>query len=170
VKISRALLLFGSFLLVVQSALIAGKPTPPPPPPAPHWEYSAAWGGWLDWNTGLVWGQDTFNYFQEIDPDIYAYGSWTYCNTTVLPNYRLSTGFNDWRMATRAEVAQAAANDYYDVVLADYNGSISSPEHTWVADGGGGNWRYYGDLRTGLSVRTIEARSYLNLTPVRRAF
>ena len=117
-KTFRVLLAVSFAFVIVHSALFAGKPTPPPPSPPPHWEYFAELGGWLDWNTGLVWGQDTYNYFQEIDPDIYAYGSWTYCTTTVLPNYRLSTGFNDWRMPTRAEVAQAAANDYYDVVLA----------------------------------------------------
>jgi hypothetical protein len=60
VKNIRLLLPACLALVLVQSALIAGKPAPPPPPPPPNpfliYEWRPDLGGWLDKERNLIWG------------------------------------------------------------------------------------------------------------------
>jgi len=149
------------------SPLKAGKPGGggSTPPPTPRWLYLDAEGGWLDLNTGLIWGQNTYDFFLQLGNE--TYGSWDYTKNTLLPAYCDATGFDDWRMPTSAEVAQAAASQYYEYVLEGVPTGICCPEITWIS-GGNSTWRYYGNLETGTATRTLQARSGLPATFVRR--
>jgi hypothetical protein len=70
-----------------------------------NWEYVEDLGGWLDWDTGLVWGS------------VKAAVSWNTVQSTYLPQYRAATGISDWRMPTVAELQTASANGIYNVLV-----------------------------------------------------
>jgi hypothetical protein len=72
---------------------------------AGDWEYVEELGGWLDWDTGLVWGEDVRSI------------SWTNAQNVYLPQLRAATGNPLWRMPTIAESQTAAAHGIYDVVV-----------------------------------------------------
>lgn len=136
--------------------------------PSPAWEYRPDLGGWLDWNTGLVWGQNAYDFFYEMDPESYMMGNWHFANEVVIPEYCFWTGFDDWRLPTRAEVSDATRHRYVDFVLDGYV-SYTNPYRTWTSEGNG-VWRFSGDLRTGESTKTLHEGSTVNTVPVRRAF
>ena len=70
-----------------------------------NWEYVEALGGYLDWDTGLVWGEYSINV---MNPAFYM--GWDYVNTNYLPGYRSATGIAAWRMPTVAELQTAGAH------------------------------------------------------------
>jgi len=168
--LKRPILVLASMLAVIclaasSSSLTAGKPGSPPPPPTPNWTYLDAEGGWLDGNTGLIWGLNTYDYFAQFGTETLT--SYDYAKDTLLPAYRTSTGFDDWRMPTGAEVKQAAASQYYQYVLEGVPSGVCCPEITWTSDGNA-TWRYYGNLETGTLTRTMQGRSYISTTFVRK--
>ena len=160
----------GVLFLSLGDRALSKKPSPPPPPQEPDWVYSQDEGGWLDRNTGLVWGENAQDLFQSLDPDadVYVLGSRDFAEEVVIPAYQDETGFDDWRLPTRDELTDAASKNYTNYAFPNGVNPWTYQVVTWTS-GGNARWGYYGDLVTGETRRTLQAGSFLNVTPVRRA-
>jgi len=81
-----------------------------------NWEYSEAWGGYLDWDTGLVWSEQV------------GQSSWSSADASSAM-HEAETGF-PWRLPTVAECQVATA---HGIVLVP--GVFGFPEGpTWTSD------------------------------------
>lgn len=129
------------------------------------WEYVEDLGGWLDWDTGLVWGEHSA---------VLGTGSWSFngTNKTYLPNYRAATGISAWRLPTRAEVADAASKRL-DLVIMPPQPPNTSPNslgyNCWTSTMKGSKSAFVGNIRTG-GGGYYSTSSYTNVVPVYRAF
>lgn len=152
------LIVAAAFLLGLGSATTAQAQTG-------NWEYSEDLGGWLDWSTGLVWGEHSA---------VLNTGAWSLngTNKTYLPNYRAATGIAAWRLPTRAEVADAASRRL-DLVIMPPQPPGTSPNslgyNCWTSTMKGSSSAFVANIRTG-GGGYYSTKSYTNVVPVYRAF
>ncbi len=118
------------------------------------WEYSDAWGGWLDWDTGLVWGQSK------------GISTW---DGAVGYVGRLSTNTGKpWRLPTVAEAQVATANGIFVV-----SGIFFRAGENWTSDaktkGGARTSHYSFNFHSGAAILTNN-KSLIDTIPVYRLF
>lgn len=70
---------------------------------AENWKYRADLGGWLDVETGLVWGPYSGEWTN------YGY-NWLAADRVGVPDYQQRTGNSKWRLPTVAETQTAYAH------------------------------------------------------------
>jgi len=119
-----------------------------------NWEYSEELGGWLDWDTGLVWGKQD---------GIAGWGD----SNAYMSRLAASTG-HPWRMPSVAESQVAFAHGIFGVPGIFYRAA-----GTWTSDaknkGGARTAHYEFDFYTG-TARLIGNNSLIDCIPVYRAF
>ena len=118
------------------------------------WEYVEGLGGWLDWDTGLVWGQQK--------------GISTWDGTVAyMSQLRDNTGL-PWRMPTVAESQVASANGIVEVPGIFYRNS-----ECWTPDaknkGGARSAHYVFNFHWGVAYLWGNG-SLIDSIPVYRAF
>jgi hypothetical protein len=126
------------------------------------WEYVPELGGYLDWDTGLVWGEHSSLVVQNGGGR-----GWEFMRDNYLPSYRAMTGIPDWRMPTIAE-SQIAAAHGIDAVIP----SASYANYCWTSETKSKGWAnkaHYGVEPNGGYVALFN-KSTLSLIPVYRAF
>lgn len=125
-----------------------------------NWEYSDAWGGWLDWDTGLVWGEHGINVAQTsfmwntVDP--------------YLENYRTLTGISQWRLPTVAESQMAVSHGINAVVPGGRTGLAC-----WTSESKSKGWAksaHYAVFLSSGNVTLFNNSSALDVIPVYRLF
>lgn len=124
------------------------------------WEYVEALGGYLDWDTGLVWGEHARN--------VLGFGpGWDFVQNNYLPSYRTLTGISQWRMPTVSESQLAAAHGI--------NSLINPPRgiYCWTSESKSKGWakttHYAVEPFSGLSY-LYNNKSNINFIPVYRVF
>lgn len=128
-----------------------------------HWEYVDALGGYLDWDTGLVWGEQK------------GIGTWN-GSVTYMSTLSARTGF-PWRQPTVAECQLAAAHGIASVpsVTVEGRGIIASGRDCWTSDTqnkGSAKFWHYAVFFWGLEVGVNKDNngSLIDTIPVYRAF
>jgi hypothetical protein len=122
------------------------------------WEYVPELGGYLDWDTGLVWGEHSRTI---------SNSSWTWdgAQNIYLPQYRQLTGIADWRLPTVAEAQSAIAHGVDDVILIP--GTATS---IWTSDTPKKKgYAYMININTGTTFLTPKLSGF-SVVPVYRAF
>jgi hypothetical protein len=150
--------------LVISFALVLGLGLVPKSAHAQTgWEYVPELGGYLDWDSGLVWGEQK------------GISTWDK-SVTYMSNLRTSTGF-PWRQPTVAECQLAEAHGIYLVPSVTVEGrTIASGRDCWTSDtknnGSAKSWHYVvGFWNSGiLSVNQFGNGSLIDSIPVYRAF
>jgi len=127
-----------------------------------NWEYVPELGGYLDWDTGLVWGEHSIT--------VSGWGSWSWdgAQDIYLPSYRTLTGIQNWRMPTVAELQSAAAHGINAVINNPYpRGSC------WTSDTKSKGWSKFAHYQvspTTGSAGLYDNRASGQFIPVYRAF
>ncbi len=119
-----------------------------------NWEYVPELGGYLDWDTGLVWGEQK------------GISTWAGANNRMAI-LAANTGF-PWRMPTVAESQVAAAHGIFWVPGIFYRAA-----GTWTSDAknkGGARTAHYEFVFYTGTARLIGNNSLIDSIPVYRAF
>jgi hypothetical protein len=125
-----------------------------------NWEYHPELGGYLDRNTGLVWGDHGFNVAHTL-----------FMFKTVAPyltNYRTLTGISQWRLPTVAESQTAVAHGINAVVPGGITGVPC-----WTSESKSKGWEkdaHYAVYLTSGVVTLYNNASNIDVIPVYRAF
>lgn len=120
---------------------------------AGDWEHRPDLGGYLDLDTGLVWGERGV-----------GLGSWDYISNTYIPNLRSRTGL-PWRFPTVAESQLAASHGITSTV------TISGT--CWTSDAknkGGARTAHYAVNMFSGEANLFNNGSLIHFVPVYRAF
>ncbi len=91
------------------------------------WEYVPELCGYLDWDTGLVWGEHSMNVAGTV--------RWDNVQSSYLPSYRVLTGIPDWRMPTVSESQSAAAHGINDLITPSRTGI-----YCWTSESKSSGW------------------------------
>ena len=130
---------------------------------AGNWEYVEELGGWLDWDTGLVWGD-----YWDIR-EYWGYSNWNSTATTFLSRHRIRTGIPNWRMATIAEMQTISANQGYLNWFPTWQPGDSQPYPSFTSATQGKKWAYAVSFFTG-SVVQLDQKTLVIPMPVYRLF
>lgn len=130
------------------------------------WVYREDLGGWLDENTGLVWGVSA--------GDAYG-GVWTWkgANNVYLPRYRADTGINAWRLPTPDELQDAYLKGASGVLVPapdPVTGSYGNHRFFWSSQTKGKKSAWLADWILGGVFYSSQTRSYANAIAVYRAY
>jgi hypothetical protein len=131
-----------------------------------NWLFSEELGGWLDLDTGLVWGETA-------SAAIGGSWSWNGANNIFLPNYRAMTGISAWRLPTVAELQQAYRNGAPYSGVGHPGAVLPTPQDYgvwfWTSQTKGSKFAY---AVTWLNNKSNywDKRSYSDAIPVYRAF
>lgn len=116
---------------------------------AGNWEARPDLGGWLDKDTGLVWGEDVNTFKFRTDP------TWPGLTITwsgavnFVTIYRAATGFNDWRLPTTAEGSVAVGHGITPIL---FPMQLDSVDQVWTSETKGSQQAYTFSLWTGRAV------------------
>jgi hypothetical protein len=131
-----------------------------------NWLFSEELGGWLDLDTGLVWGETG-------GASVGGSWSWNSANTVFLPMYRTMTGISAWRLPTVAELQQAYRNGAPYAGVGYPGLDPDSPEHYrawfWTSQQKGSRFAYAVTWLTN-TANWWDKRSWGDVIPVYRAF
>lgn len=124
------------------------------------WVYRADLGGWLDVNTGLVWGQ-------RASTTLGGSWSWNGANNIFIPTLRTATGNPLWRLANKGELEDAYLKDGADFFLPPPPPNPYA--WVWSSSTKGKNLAFAINLYTG-ERGYYSTKSYIDAIPVYRAF
>jgi hypothetical protein len=152
-----------AFLGILAAGLVAFNPLPQTVQAQTGWEYVPELGGYLDWDTGLVWGEHSFRVTS-------SSWNWDGVNNKYLPNYRAATGIAAWRMPTVVEAQVAAAHGIAAAMTLPSNVSFSP---CWTSESKSKGWAksaHYAVTPAGGGTDLYNNRSGISFIPVYRAF
>ncbi len=115
------------------------------PVAAESWTYRADLGGWLDNETGLVWGQSS----RVWNPSAwYSYSGAVYGG---IPTYQQMTNNAKWRLPTVAEAQTAHAHNIYSYISQTGDTSVA---FAWASDKQGKKQAWIVWISTGKAMLT----------------
>jgi hypothetical protein len=125
---------------------------------AENWTYRADLGGWLDNETGLVWGQSS----RVWNPSVWY--SHSGAVNVGIPAYRQMTGNPKWRLPTLAESQAAYAHNAYTYLSQTGDTSVA-PAWTSNTQGKKSAWVFW--ISTGQTMQ-VGTGSSAAIRPVYR--
>lgn len=155
-KFSRRIAVWAIVVAVFSYAAFVGRSAA-----AGDWEYSDVWGGYLDWETGLVWGEQK------------GISTWD-GSVAYIGRLSVSTGL-PWRQPTVAECQLAAAHGICGAIP-----STATGRDCWTADSkskGTAKSSHYAVVFVNLPTLTLDSVhlcdnkfSFIDSIPVYRLF